>query len=85
MREKLEQIQLNHSINVDLLNLLENHFEDRCNHNTKLDYWSITRLWTEYTTLLYQIIRNANDIEKNLNEVIKELTKEDKEDETSNS
>ncbi|MBQ6546494.1 MAG: hypothetical protein IJL74_00655 [Bacilli bacterium] len=80
MREELEKIQLENNINIDLLNILEEHFESGYKDNEKWDYYSKTRLWSEYTSLLYQIIKNANIIDKKLNKIVSELYHSKEED-----
>lgn len=77
LREKVENLDLKNEITKDLVTLLDDHFNcKRFNDNKSLDYYSITRLFREYTTLNYVISKNIQEMGKDISELYKECSNE---------
>ena len=74
IKDKLEKIQFEVYITKDLSKILDEHFQsDRYRENIYMDYWSLTHLFSEYTTLSYEISNKLSDIEKSLTGLVNEL------------
>ena len=81
MKDEMQKIEVDNLINIDLMNLLIEHFESRNFDDITSDHYSKTRLWNEYSALLYQIKKNAAEIQLKLEKIIKKLYEEEKKDE----
>lgn len=77
LKEKLEKIQLEVWVLRNLSNILDEHFQaTRFKDNVVMDHWSITHLFSEYTTLSYVINNKLNEMEKSLTSLVNGLYEE---------
>lgn len=80
LRKSLEDILSSLIENSDLLQILGTHFEARDYDNKELDYYAKVRYWEQFTTLYYQILKNAKTTELKLEKIVKKLYEEENDD-----
>lgn len=82
LRNRVESLYLKQETITNLLTILDSHFQKKDYENITLDLYSKKYLWKEYSSLLYQIILDADDIKRELKNIIESLYKkvEDKYD-----
>ena len=74
IKEELEKIQFEVYVAKDLSIILDEHFQaNRYKDNVVMDHWSLTHLFSEYTTLHYEVSKKLNDIDKLLTNLISKV------------
>ena len=73
VKEKLEKISLEISVLKNLSVMLDEHFHVERFDNVLMDHFSLTRLLNEYGSLNYVITNKLDDLDNELDEILKYL------------